>query len=56
MSAEPIDRNDLSRLVWRAALAVERGDPMTAAEIFEEVAQRLRGKEVSEPQPAPARD
>ena len=56
MSGEPIDRTDLSRLLWRAALAAEDGDPIAAAEFLEIAAQRLRGKEVKEPTSAPARD
>jgi hypothetical protein len=54
MNADPIDRADLSRLLWRAALAVEKGDPITAAEFLELAAKHLRGKEVKEPTPEPA--
>jgi hypothetical protein len=56
MSGEPKVRTDLSRLLWRAALAAEQGDPIAAAELLEVAAQRLRGKEVKEPTPAPVRD
>jgi hypothetical protein len=55
MSGEPKVRTDLSRLLWRAALAAEQGDPIAAAELLEIAAQHLRGKEVKEPTPAPVR-
>jgi hypothetical protein len=56
MSAAPKNRTDLSRLLWRAALSAEEGDQIAAAEFLEIAAQRLRGNEVEEPTPAPARD
>jgi hypothetical protein len=46
---------DIARLIWRAAAMAER-DPTGAAEFLEKAAQCLRGKEVEEPTPAPARD
>jgi hypothetical protein len=46
---------DIAVLIWRAAAMAEH-DPIVAAEFLEIAAQRLRGKEVEEPTPAPARD
>jgi hypothetical protein len=56
MSADPKDRAELSRIVWQAALAAERGDRLAAAELLELAAQRLRRKGGEKPKPAPARE
>jgi hypothetical protein len=47
--------HDIAVLIWRAAAMAER-DPIVFAEFLGTAAQRLRGKEVKEPTPEPARD
>ena len=46
--------NDLALLIWRAAVAAEKGEPIEAAELLELAARQLRQEGGERNQPAPA--